>query len=126
MRKTAIAIIIAATTILSSCCKEGLNGDAKVTAIIEHHEAAIYGATVYIKYNANEQPASISDYDASFTAAPGDSVIVIDNMKCGDYYFFSTGFDPAINQEVKGGTPYTIRYGDRKQAIDVKIPVTED
>lgn len=126
MKNIAIAVIISAATLLSSCCKEGLDGNASVTAIIKHHEKAIYGATVYVKFNAKDQPASLADYDASFTASAGDSVVIIDNLRCGDYYFFSTGNDPSINEAVKGGTPYTIRYGDRKQQIEVNIPVTED
>lgn len=126
MKNIILAIIISATTLFSSCCKEGLDGKATVTAAIRHHNEPIYGATVYIKFNTKEQPASLNDYDASFTAAPGDSAVVIDNLRCGDYYFFSTGFDPNINLPVKGGTPYTIRYGDRKQQINIEIPVTED
>lgn len=127
MKKLIIATLVALTAFLSSCCKEGLDGKATVTAAIKHHSTPIYGATVYIKFGAKEQPASLSDYDASFTAAPGDSAIVIDNLRCGDYYFFATGIDPSINNEaVKGGTPYTIRYGDRKQQINIDIPVTED
>jgi hypothetical protein len=126
MRVAVIAVIFSLSAFFSSCCKGGDDGKATVNAFPEHHGAPIYGATVYVKYGAKEQPASFNEYDASYTAGTSDAMVVIDNLKCGDYYFYSTGFDPSIGQAVKGGTPYTITHGARKDQVNIDIPVKED
>jgi hypothetical protein len=125
MKNILAAIMLFTGAMLSSCCKEGLTGDATVTANVKHHEAVIYGATVYIKFDSKTQPASLSEYDATFTAGSGEGAATINNLKCGDYFFYATGFDPAIGAPVTGGIPYTIRHGDRKDLISINIPVTE-
>jgi len=125
MKKLFIITAIATAALFSSCCKEGLNGKATVTASSAHHSSPIMGATIYVKFDAKDAPASLSDYDASFTADGASSTVRIENLKCGDYYFFATGFDPAIGEPVSGGVPFSIAYADRKDDLVVEIPVTE-
>lgn len=125
MRNIVTILLLTAGMMLGSCCKEGLDGRATINANVKHHSAVIYGATVYVKFDSKTQPASMSEYDASFTAGSADGAVIIRNLKCGDYYFFATGFDPAISQPVKGGVPFTIRHADRKREQSIDIPVTE-
>jgi hypothetical protein len=126
MKQIFIALMLCAGLMTGSCCKEGLDGKATVIATIKHHDSLIAGATVYIKFDAKEAPASLGDYDQSFSAGTNESTIRIENMKCGDYFFYATGFDPNISEPVKGGVPYTIRHADRKGEANIIIPVTEE
>lgn len=125
MKNIAIIAIVFAAALFSSCCKEGLDGRATVTASTFHHSTAITGATVYIKFDAKDAPANLSDYDVSYTADAASGSVRIENLKCGDYYFFATGYDPAIALPVQGGVPFSIAYADRKDDLVIEIPVTE-
>ena len=125
MKKLTIITALLAGALFSSCCKEGLNGKATVTATTRHHSAIITGSTVYVKFNAKDAPGDISEYDASFTAGTSDGSVLIENLKCGDYYFFATGYDPAIAKPVQGGVPFSIAHADRKDDLVIEIPVTE-
>jgi hypothetical protein len=125
MKHIFIGLLLSGSMLLSSCCKEGMDGKATIKANVKHHSMVVYGATVYIKFDAKEAPSSLSQYDASFTAGSTEAVVTINNLKCGDYYFYSTGYDPSIAQNVKGGIPFTIRHADRKKELNIDIPVTE-
>jgi FlaG/FlaF family flagellin (archaellin) len=125
MRNFLIIITVCAAALFSSCCKEGLNGKATVTATAKHHSTIVPGCTVYIKFDAKDAPASLSDYDVSYTADAASGNVVIENLKCGDYYFFATGYDPSIMEQVQGGVPFSIAHADRKNELVIDIPVSE-
>jgi hypothetical protein len=119
-----VTIILGMTFI--SCKKNGTGGKAKLEAHAEHHEAPIYGATYYLKFNATELPSNpTSNYDLKLTAAPGVNAVVFENMLRGDYYIYSEGFDTNIGQNVKGGIAVKIKYSERKKELHVNVPVTE-
>ena len=46
-------------------------------------------------------------------------------LKPGQYFLYSTGWDPDISQEVKGGIGIKIKAKDKTKEIDLDIPVTE-
>lgn len=125
MKHLAIITVLFTGLLFSSCCKEGQDGKAMVTATVRHHSTVITGATVYIKFDAKDAPASLSDYDASFTGSTTDGSILVEQLKCGDYYFFATGYDAAIGAQVQGGVPFSIAHADRKGQLTIEIPVTE-
>lgn len=115
--------------IFITCRKAGTGGDAEVSVQVQHHESAIPGATVYVKYNAREFPGKdVSGYDASSvcgTSGHSRGHTHLHNLRPGYYYFYATGFDSAVSQTVTGGRSLLIKRSQRKETIDLKIPVTE-
>ena len=120
-------IIVAA----SACNKDddngpvgGTGGSATLRVNTFHHTRRIDSITVYIKYNAQDQPAN-GKYDDSARVVKGasDTVAIFSGLKAGKYYLYGNGWDPMINQAVHGGIPYTIT---SETTLSVNLPVTED
>ncbi|MFI5173084.1 MAG: hypothetical protein ACHQFW_11880 [Chitinophagales bacterium] len=112
-------------------CEAGRTGTIKLHLLPEHHGEPIpsqpsYPDTAYIKFNATEYPGGDdpSLYDLVVTGTSGSFEVVVDNMSCGNYFIFMTGFDVSISERVKGGIPVTLHGSDVERSI--KIPVTED
>jgi hypothetical protein len=111
---------------ISACKKAGFGGDATIVAFPEHHGKAIKGATVYIKFNAQDSPGSSSDsYDASVISEGKEDHVHIEGLEQGDYYLYAVGYDSSISKTVIGGIPFTIKRSQRTDEQDVQIPVTE-
>lgn len=126
--KTTIKILSAVLVIaiISSCKKNGTGGDATIEGHVKHHELHIPGAMVYIKYDAKEFPgADVSQYDANVQASMGDGHYKFEGMRMGNYYVYGVGYDSSITSSVYGGTPVKIKYSERKEIIDIDIPVVE-
>lgn len=126
--KTLILVLAAALLpMLYSCKKQpsaGLGGNANLKISVKHHGVFIDSATVYIKFNSSEAPSN-GQYDLTKTVSKdtsGESFALFEGLKKGDYYIYATGWDPSINEDVKGGIPYTIA---EETDITILIPVTE-
>ncbi len=123
--KRTIKILIATLSItaIASCKKEGTGGKASVTGKILHHSLPVPNATVYIKYGTQEFPGTEpSAYDASVTAG-SDAKYTFSDLRKGNYYLFSIGYDTAISQTVRGGVPIGIK--SKTESLTSDIPVTE-
>lgn len=108
-------------------CIGGSGGNLTIAAFPQHHTKPIlnkanYLDTVFIKYNTLDKPAD-DKYDTYFVGEEGEDHVHLKGLKCGNYYFFATGFDTTIAQRVSGGIPYTTDKNDGE--IDLDIPVTE-
>lgn len=114
--------------IFSSCYKAGKNGEFEIAAFPKHHTKSIPGAIVYLKYNAKEFPGddpSLYDESGIADTIPGETPHVhFENLKRGNYYLYSVGWDSAISMEVKGGIPVTIK--DKTGKMDITVPISED
>jgi hypothetical protein len=128
-------ITVAVITSSSSCkkddgCDAGTGGNLTVVAVLKHHSKVIYNQasypdTVFVKFNSSEYPgANVSDYDTYFVGEAGEDHVHLENLKCGNYYFYGVGFDTTITQRVKGGIPFSTEQTDGE--IDLDLPVTED
>jgi hypothetical protein len=100
-----------------------------IVASPKHHAIPIpnkagYLDTVYLKFNTQEMPATLADYDTLFVGEAGESHVHLEGLKCGSYYIFATGYDTTINARVRGGIPYSTDQNEGE--IDLAIPVTED
>jgi hypothetical protein len=130
MKKIAISFLfLLILNCVVSCNKAGTGGDAEVSATIMHHERAIPGATLYVKFNAKDFPGEdVSKYDiVQVTGTAGHSIghTHVKDLKQGYYFFYGVGYDSSIQQTVTGGVGIHIKYSQRKKEIDLTVPVTE-
>ena len=129
MKNTVKIILIASivTFTLAACRKAGPGGKVKVAAFPKHHNKSIPGAMVYIKYGTKNFPGEdVSKYDDKGMAEvmPGeDPHVHFEDLRKGDYYLYSVGYDSSIARPVKGGVSFTISKKDGE--MDVDVPVTE-
>ena len=120
-----IVLAVVSVTALISCKKAGLGGDATIVAFPKHHGKAIYGATVFVKFNTKDSPGADGNYDATFTGETNEDHVHLEELKQGDYYFYAVGFDSTIKQTVYGGQSFTIKRKDKSEEQDVDIAVVE-
>ncbi len=123
--KTILLTALAATTAVS-CKKAGTGGDAVIVADIKHHETPIKGATLYVKYNAEDLPSDpTNNYDLKIVGDAKEDHIHIEGLKWGKYYLYAVGFDSTISKPVIGGIGHKIKWSNRKAEIDLAVPVAE-
>ncbi len=121
-----ILIMLIAVMTVTACKKNGTGGDARIHGHVAHHVVKIPNAIVYIKYNATEFPgADVSKYNASTQASSGDGHYSFDGLRAGEYYIYGVGYDSAISAPVFGGIGVEIKYSERKETIEVNVPVVE-
>jgi hypothetical protein len=112
-------------------CVSGKGGTVDLMLFPQHHGEAIPGIpnyvdSAFIKFNTREFPGdNASKYDLIITGQVGSDSVLVEGLKCGDYFIFMTGFDTSIAERVKGGIPYTIQEGASGKK-NVIVPVTED
>jgi|ETNmetMinimDraft_18_1059904.scaffolds.fasta_scaffold79408_2 hypothetical protein len=108
----------------TSCVKPGKGGMAEIKGYVKHHSTAIPNAVVCIKYGAKEFPGDdLSIYDEQILTTGTDASYEFTELKKGDYYLFSVGYDSTIMEPVKGGVPVLIL--KKAETADVNIPVAE-
>ena len=111
-------------------CSAGTGGTFNIVAFPKHHESAIYSRpnyldTAYVKFNTQSFPGtSPSDYDLVIAGEEGEDHVHIENLQCGDYFIYMTGWDTSHNERVKGGIPYSLPENGPLD-VDVVVPVTE-
>lgn len=127
-----VLIFFISVLFLSSCCKEGTGGKSTLIVYPQHHSKSIpntvsYPDTIFIKFNAKEYPGGrAKDYDTYFIGTPGDEFVKCTGLKCGDYYLFGAGNDPAsIPPRVTGGMHVQIKWSNRKKETEIKVAVSE-
>ena len=127
MKKQLTLGIIATSILLATSCKKGdTGGDATIAAFPKHHTQPIKGATVYVKFDANELPSDpTNNYDLKIVGESNEDHVHIEGLRYGKYYLYAVGYDSTIMQTVVGGIPVKIKWSERKKELDQDIPVTE-
>lgn len=133
-----VSIIASAAVLWFSCTQEkeeiciaGNGGAVRLVLFPEHHGEPVtsnfnHPDTAFIKFNAQDFPGDDpSKYDLVITGAVGSDSVVVENLKCGNYYLYMAGFDTSIAERVRGGIPYVISE-DASGTRKVIVPVTED
>ena len=88
-----------------------------------HHQQPIPNAMVYIKYGTQDSPGSnITYYDAN-VKADANANYQFNNLRRGDYYLFSIGFDSTIVEQVSGGVPVKVK--NKEETVTLDVPVVE-
>lgn len=114
-----------------SCKKAGTGGDAILAIFPKHHGTPIvnhvnYRDSAFIKFNTDELPDNpTTNYDLLVVGDVGEDHIHVEGLKRGKYYVYCTGWDTTINARVTGGLAVKIKYSERKDEIDLDVPVTE-
>jgi hypothetical protein len=128
-------ILLSFVVVFSSCkkkCSAGSGGSLTIVLSPQHHGRPInnltfWPDTVWVKYNTQDAPSSLSAYDAHFVGVPGTNTVRLTGLQCGDYYFFATGNDSLWaapnNTHVTGGLPYSTTQTSGE--IDMTIAVNE-
>ncbi len=127
MKKTITTILLAtAIFVAPSCKKSSTGGEVKIAAFPEHHGKSIYGATVYIKFGASDLPSNpTTNYDMKVDGEANEEHVHIEGLRYGKYYLYSVGYDSSIHMPVTGGVAVKVKWKERKQELDIKVPVTE-
>jgi hypothetical protein len=124
------AMLIFFTSCKDKCKEAGSGGTTTIAAFPKHHDTPIVSVvgkldTAYVKFNTQDFPGdNPAAYDLVIPGEAGEEHVHIENLKCGDYFIFMTGFDTFINERVTGGIPYSIPE-DAPSEIDLNVPVTE-
>lgn len=129
MKKATLIFSGLALIVASSCNRTendntaGKGGNAAINAIPKHHNEYknIINGKVYIAYNVQDLPSKYDD-SVACSYVGGVPTATFTGLKPGKYYLLGKGFDTSINQDVKGGTPYTI---SQETTLELTIPVTE-
>ena len=107
-----------------SCVKPGKGGMAVIKGNVLHHTLPVPNSIVCIKYGAKEFPGEdLNIYDEQIITTGTEASYEFKDLKRGDYYLFSVGFDSTIMEAVKGGVPVLIV--KNSESADINIPVTE-
>ncbi len=119
-------LVIFVLSVFYSCKKNNTGGSATVAAIPQHHGSSIKGAVLYVKFGAEELPSNpTANYDLRIEGDPKEDHVHVEGLRYGHYYLYAEGYDSTIMQTVRGGLSVKIKWSERKEELDVKIPVTE-
>ncbi len=119
-----ILLTVLTSTILFSCKKGDIGGKAEIHAKVSHSGTPIYASTMYVKFDADEQPSDpTNDYDLKVEGEPTDNHVHIEELRYGKYYLYAVGYDSTISMPVTGGVAVKIKWSERKETIEVDVPV---
>ena len=108
---------MAATISLISCKKEdnppvcvaGSGGNVEIVTFAIHNGDTLINSdqkqdTAYIHYGSTTSPGTDpAVYDDYFVSEAGEDHIHMNNLKCGSYYIYRTGFDSVSQTRYTGG-----------------------
>jgi hypothetical protein len=129
--KFSLLILTAIILGAGSCKKNGLGGDATLVVSMKHHGSVIknhygYPDTIFVKFKATDLPGTTPDkFDTYFIGKPGEDHVHCEGLRPGKYYLYGVGIDSAGPYRVKGGAAVRIKWGERKEEIDVDLAVAE-
>ncbi len=118
-----LAIFVLAFLFSCKNYDEGFGGDAQVSGSIKHHSTLIPNAWVWIKFGSKELPGTDSTLFDAYGQADSTGNYSVTGLTPGNYYFYGSGWDPAIAQAVFGGLPVFIE--DEDDALSINLAVTE-
>lgn len=105
-------------------CKAGDDGTLTIVAFPRHHGADTKPLWAYVKFDGEEFPGTDpANYDLVIEGDTSENHIELPNLECGNYYIYQIAFDPAIQDTVSGGIPFTT--DQTIGEVNVDIPVVE-
>ena len=128
---TGLIFFLAGLFSAASCHKAGTGGKATLVIFPIHHDVPVvsksyYRDSVFLFFNTKDLPVDpVNHADIVFTGETGEDHIHCENLHTGNYFVYVTAWDTLHRVRVTGGMAVTIKFKERKQEIDVKIPLTE-
>ncbi len=120
MKSTLLILsIFICTAFVSSCSKykAGTGGKAQITVKVINGNVNIPGADVQVMYKATSFPGTNANYNNTVTADnTGDAIF--DNLKRGNYYFYSTLFIDSTVKEAGAFINIASKFGEQHVVID--------
>ena len=109
-------------------CEAGSGGNLTVVAYLKHHGRIIPNDsarpdTVWVKYNVQDWAGAPSGADTRFIGEAGEDHVHLEGLKCGDYYFYASGWDTTGPYLVTGGQKFSTE--QESGEINFDIAVTE-
>lgn len=111
-----LATLIIAAVFFTSCgkkdevsCIAGMGGYLQVTLVPKYNGNDVYATSenpvkAYIAFDAPDFPGDNHDkYNKSVSAKKNENFVVCGNLRCGIYYFYVVGTDPATGKSISGG-----------------------
>lgn len=112
----------------------GFGGAVDLRFTLKHHSKVIrnkigYPDSVYVIFNTNDLPGLDANdlplsYNSIIVGAGLDSFVLVNDLKCGQYFFYGAAMDSTGPYRVLGGVPYTIAE-NQSGMVDLILPVTE-
>jgi hypothetical protein len=101
----------------------GLGGDNELQVTVKHHAVIQDSITVYVKFNTQDAPASINDYEISAEVEEyeGEKIAIFTGLKDGEYYLYGKGWDPDLVDDVEGGLPIEICDESGPKTVDLQV-----
>lgn len=110
------------STVLFSCSRPGTGGDNILVVFPKHHGQSIKGATVYLRFGAKDFPGSApTDYDMTVVGEANEEHVHVENLRKGEYYIYSIGYDSTISAVVTGGQAFKITSKSGEHDVDVAV-----
>ncbi|PBQ30418.1 hypothetical protein CNR22_01105 [Sphingobacteriaceae bacterium] len=124
---TLVSLLCTITWTLTFCKKNETGGNAEIHALIYHHETPVIGTTtLYVKFDATNQPTDpTSNYDLKLTGDEDDNHVHVEDLRPGNYYLYAVAYDSLAKTNVKGGVATKIKWSERKRSKDVTVQVGE-
>lgn len=121
-----LKLILVISVITFNCCKKNNTGGFAIVNINStHHGKKIPFTKVYIKYGAKEFPGlNTNTYNSSQTSDL-EAITSFKGLRYGDYYFYGIGYDSAVQAFVRGGIGVSINWKQRKNEVNMELPITE-
>lgn len=98
----------------------GKGGNASLSVMTVHHNKIIAKSTTWLKYNATELEKDTLKYDEKLKADA--ETVIFTNLKKGNYFLYSQGYDNAIKDTVFGGLQFKI---SEEKPYAITVYVTE-
>ena len=130
MKNTAVFLFLLAFG-LASCNKAGTGGHADLVVFPIHHGVHVpaysnYPDSVYLFFNSKDLPANPThSADAIFTGETGEDHVHCNDLRPGNYFLYVAAWDTLHQVRVTGGMAVKIKFKERKQEINVEVPVIE-
>lgn len=120
MKSTLLILSLFICAVLVSSCskyKAGAGGKAQITVKIINGNVNIPGADVHVMYNSTSFPGTTANYGKT-VAADNTGDAIFDNLKRGNYYFYSAFIADSILKEAGAFVNIASKFGEQHIVID--------
>ena len=105
----------------AACHREGTGGTYDFDVFPKHDTTHLSYTTLYVRYGAKDLPGTNpSDYDMKVNGDSTDHLLV-KNLRKGNYFLYSVGFDSLTNTAVSGGVHVSVTEKSGTKKVDIAV-----